>query len=377
MYAQDCGWGNLLAHGPQPGQVSAIPSIAAEAAGKTWDGGPAASIPLLPFDESRPVLTTVQGNAQDSRRCMQTPQLEMSDEAALAVTSVQDRIFDSSVEQVVNAWHTFGPLAPSGGATPLMNTTLRFRLFDQAITGVPANAYPGTGVSAGHMASIFRSEMSFKRDLEIEELIVLSHSGGPSVPECFIVVGNSYVSTTNPVVTAMSQMPQNSPGVQPFQAHVPQGGWFTAFAGSNLTAQASVYFNRGLPIDLNIRVGPPQLKGSQYTVTAANNVSAVRAGQELVFELAQLGTDLRTAVNSVADVQAIVKYLAEPTGLRIQSGVRLSGPATAGLLEVSPDSDSYVAEIVSAPRIMYGIATYIFYIPNSTHKCYVYIDWSR
>jgi hypothetical protein len=29
--------------------------------GKTWDGGPPASIPLLPFDESRPILTTLAG----------------------------------------------------------------------------------------------------------------------------------------------------------------------------------------------------------------------------------------------------------------------------------------------------------------------------
>ena len=134
-HTNDCGFGNLLAHGPQAGYVAAIPPISDP--GSTWDGGPPASIPLLTWGdwESRPILFVVGGGGQDSTRCTQTPQLEMSDEASLAVTSYQDRIFAPSVEQVVNAWHTYGPIAADGGATPLMSTALRFRLFDQAVTG--------------------------------------------------------------------------------------------------------------------------------------------------------------------------------------------------------------------------------------------------
>ena len=136
--------------------------------------------------------------------------------------------------------------------------------------------------------------------------------------------------------------------MEPFTAHIAHGGWFAAW--SNHTAQASIFFNRGLPIDLQIRVYPqtslstPVLKGASYTVTAAK-VSDVTAGQELVFELAQLGTSLRTDVKSLADVQALVEYLANPTGLIIIRGKRLSGPERLGLLEVLPDATSFVAEV--------------------------------
>eukprot|EP01046_Picozoa_sp_COSAG06_P064325 COSAG06_NODE_15322_length_1080_cov_1.829766_1_plen_102_part_00 len=56
-------------------------------------------------------------------------------------------------------------------------------------------------------------------------------------------------------------------------------------------------------------VGPPGLKGSSYTMSAAN-VSAVHAGQELVFELAQVGTSLRTSITSetVRNIQIIHCY---------------------------------------------------------------------
>lgn len=83
---------------------------------------------------------------------MQTAHLETSDEATLAINSVQDRIFSPSVENVVNAWNTFGPL---GGDTPLMTTVLRYRLFNQAVTGVAPVAYPGDGVLSGHIVTIF------------------------------------------------------------------------------------------------------------------------------------------------------------------------------------------------------------------------------
>ena len=60
---------------------------------------------------------------------------------------------------------------------------------------------------------------------------------------------------------------------------------------------------------LQMYVGPPGLKGSSYTMSAAN-VSAVHAGQELVFELAQVGTSLRTSITSepVRNIQIIHCY---------------------------------------------------------------------
>ena len=111
--------GNLLAHGPMISEVAMVPDLAEP--GATWDGGPPSSLPILKWQESRPILATrggggldcflkhgisKGGNAvcggQDSTRCTQKPHLEYSDEAVQSVHSTNDRIFAPSVELVAN-----------------------------------------------------------------------------------------------------------------------------------------------------------------------------------------------------------------------------------------------------------------------------------
>jgi hypothetical protein len=136
--------------------VAGVPSVYNP--GTAWDGEPPANVPLLFSNaEARPLLQTgsydVNGKlighaVQDVSQCMQTPKMETSDEASLSVSSFQDRVFAPSVESVVNAWHTFGPL---GGPTQLMDTVLRYRYFGQAVTAMTPIFYPGDGVVSGHI----------------------------------------------------------------------------------------------------------------------------------------------------------------------------------------------------------------------------------
>ena len=298
-------------------------------------------MPLL-FDnaEARPILQTVGGGGQDSTRCMQTPHLETSDEASLAINSVQDRMFAPSVESVVNAWNTFGPI---GAKSPLMSTVLRFRLYDQAVTRMAPTAYPGTGVSEGHIVTVFRSEMTFKKALRIHQLQIVDSTQGPSVPVCF--VGGQNPGQSAPIVSEMAEMPPVGPGVEPFHLAIEPGGWFAAW--SNESAQASIFFSRGgLPMDLQISRASPVTSTRPILMAAINSsTAAVAAGETWVYELAQLGTSLRTNVSSLADVTAIVEYLNAPTGLSIVRGTRRTGPSFAGLLEVLPDATDGVAEV--------------------------------
>ena len=75
------------------------------------------------------------------------------------------------------------------------------------------------------------------------------------------------------------------------------------------------------------------------------NLSTAKAGQEVVVELAQLGTSLTTDVCSLADVLRIVEWIDSPDGLQVLRGKRQVGYMFAGLLEFVPDQ-SYVAEII-------------------------------
>ena len=387
-HTNDCGPGNLLAHGPMYCEVAMVPSLAEP--GATWDGGPPASLPLLQFRESRPLLTTAGGGGldcflrngissgrnevcggQDSSRCMQTPHLEYSDEAVQAVYSLQDRIFGPSVDHVYNPWvsvvHTLGishlrsPVpsltlvswlsqntwGPIAGPTPLMTSIQRFRKYDAAATGIPVSKYAGEGVLKGHITTLFRSEMTFKTDLVVDELIAISQAA-PASSQNFSLAYASEAGAT-PVTIEMDCAPGLGVPVPSVNASatgnltfpIATGGWFAAWS-PNTTAQASIFWNRGVPVVIDLLA--PRSGGNMVHVKVAN-LSTVTAGQEVVVELAQLGTSLTTDVCSLADVLRIVEWIDSPDGLQVLRGKRQVGPMFAGLLEFVPDQ-SYVAEII-------------------------------
>lgn len=325
--------------------VSRLPQVSEP--GFTWDGSPPAAIEILGFQESRPVLKVVGGGGQDSRRCMQKPMMEYTDESGLAVTQLQDRMFNESVEQVVNDGNTFGPYGPDGGATPLMSTALRYRAFAPPSTGPPVIKYPGFGNLAGHLISVFRSEMTIKKSVKIESLQVLYSSAGPAVPVAFLGVSASGSTQARGVVSlVMNQMGAIDASGFNFTTRIETGGWFAAW--SNLTAQAVIYFNRAEPLLIQMRSGPqPMIHGATVVQISLANVinSTAAAGKQLVVELASIGTSLHTSITSLSDVVALIEYIAEPTGLRIARGTRQSGVENIGLLDVLPDPHNFIADV--------------------------------
>ena len=66
-HSNDCGYGNLLAHGAMPSEISMLPQLSLDEGGTSWDGGPATNLPLLKWAESRPLLTT---SGEDSPVCL-------------------------------------------------------------------------------------------------------------------------------------------------------------------------------------------------------------------------------------------------------------------------------------------------------------------
>ena len=165
---------------------------------------------------------------------------------------------------------------------------------------------------------------------------------GPAVPICFIAAWNP--GQRNPSVNLMNDMPLIGPGIEPFDWTVEPGGWFAAY--SNLTSQASIFFSRGAPMLLQISQGAP-ITSTMPRILGYFNASTaeISAGQELVYELAQLGCSLKTSVKSLNDVTSLVDYLAAPTGLTVIRGTRRQGPAYAGLLEMLPDVKDQVVEV--------------------------------
>ena len=164
-----------MEHGPWHPTASWVTAMPFDVAGKSWDGGPAAVLPLLRFDDTLPALSSDVGD-EDAARFMQTPSLELADEGAVGVVSVQDRIFDERVERVVNGWWTYGPIA---GPSKLFSVTLTHRRFFAPTTAVQDTMYAGIGKPQGNAATLFVSEVTFRKSCTVQWLHLLSSKGDP------------------------------------------------------------------------------------------------------------------------------------------------------------------------------------------------------
>ena len=327
-HVNDCG-DNLLSHGPAAGRLAMVPALPVDIAGDTWDGGPPAVLPLLQFDESRPVLRAVGGGGQDTTRAEQTPMLEQADEGSLAITSANLRMFGSRAENVINTWQSWGPL---GSATPLFDSVLRFRLWGRPSVGMMTAGYPGAAEWAGSCVTLFRSTLAFKKGTRVEELVLAQASGTtPSVPEWSVVYATDNASTPQlEHMRASSLRPDEGWKVS---ALIQPGGWFAAFS-SNQTAQASIYWNRGATIRLQLRAAPTNESRYVWASLLAPDPGTIAAGAQLSFELAQFGASLQTSIRSMPDVLQVIRYLESPSNLRILGGERVEGAETAGILQL-------------------------------------------
>jgi hypothetical protein len=359
-HTNDCG--RILAHGAMYSEVSMLPQLSLDEGGMTWDGGPPTTLPLLQWIESRPLLTTSGGGGQDcflrkqigaagnrvcggqdSTRCTQIPHLEYSDEVVQAVHTEQTRVFDDTVERVYNPWNTWGNL---GGPTPLMDSTQYYRKFDAPSVGIPIAQYAGEPVRKGAVSSLFRSEMTFKKTVSVDELIVLGAGGAthmPSVQFWHLAFFSDTDSSSPTTIVDFNHRTPVGPSANK-TVLIPTGGWFAGWS-SNGTAQPQIYFNRGVPLLLDALA--PRTGGNMINLKVANiSGETVNAGTTVTMEMSSFGTSLTKPINTLEDIQQIVKWLANPDGLRVLHGKRQVGPEFAGMLELLPDPTSHVAELI-------------------------------
>jgi hypothetical protein len=248
------------------------------------------------------------------------------------------------VERVWNAWNTWGNL---GGPTPLMDSTQYYRKFDAPSVGIPIAQYAGTPVRKGAVSSLFRSEMTFKKTISVDELIVLGAGSPPVLPavQFWHLVFSNDVDASSPttVVDCNYRTPVGpSPNRTVF---IPTGGWFAGWS-SNGTAQSTIYFNRGVPLLFDMLA--PRTGGNLINLKVANiSDKTVTAGTTITMEMASFGTSLAgKSINTLPDIQRIVKWLTSPDGLQVLHGKRQVGPEFAGMFEMFPDPTSYVVELV-------------------------------
>jgi len=318
----------FLAHGPYYLPFNNVPALPANIAGDTWDGGPPAALPLSNYQDTLPVLDSDQGR-EEGFRLDQVPVLEFSDEGAVAVATVRREAYDERLKQVVNPWHTYGPLA---GPSRLFDNVQRYRQYVTRTVGVPDSGWAAPGVRVGVNASLFRNETQFKRDLTVNSLRVGMLRRNPAA---YLVLGGAGGAEAS--ASAVQVVDLGEEGYPTFQ--IQPGDWF-GFYGKGLM-NAQIFFNRGETLHL-------KLTGALEWYADLEG-QTVKKGDRYTVEWAALGFPLDVPVASAADLQRYVAYLQQPTGLQVLRGRRLDGP---GLVEFAPDEGAVELSLPQpAPRL--------------------------
>jgi hypothetical protein len=314
----------LLAHGPYNLTVNYTPQV--PEGGETWDGGPAASKPLVYFVNSSPILKSDKGS-EDGGRFAQTPLLEFTDELAAAVSSVRQRIIDERVIHI-NPWHGFGPTRDS----QLMDYTVRFRSWITPSVGPRSAGWTGPGMRVGIKPTLFRSEITFKDDQKLESLLLFQVSKSFGVSACTFAR-----SVSNKVATVeATKLPTWT------DYRVGTGDWFGVFSPD--FSNSYLFINRGEPMVVQV-AGPQGGGGTWMMIRGDIKGRQVKRGDKLTYELFTMNYPLESSAKKVEDFEAMLRYLAQPDGLNLVRGKRVT---SAGILDLQ-GKDSVVEFSIPKP----------------------------
>lgn len=329
-HVNDCKSGGMLfGRGPVEMLTHWPPALPEQIAGGTWDGGPPGSVPLTTFQASRPSLQSDVGN-EDGAWFANIPLLEYSDEGAVAATSWQKRVYDQKrLERVVNPWHTFGPL---GGPSKLMDFRLRYREVIPPTVGVPEYGWAAPGIREGMNASLFRQEITFKKDLTVKRLTLIYNGHPPTTQPAMIAWGRNFDKAEK--VTDLMKCHE--------KVKLAPGDWFACFSPKLSSTQ--MFIVRKQPIMFEVR-------GNYQFVFADMADPKVKAGDTYAWELFATCAPVSTDIPTIEAVLARYRYLAAPEGLKLIRGKRLPAP---GMFEVAPVGGA-VELSVPRPKTPLGI----------------------
>ena len=312
-------------HGPGPLPVAVAPELPVDVAGVTWDGGPAARMQLIEFQESRPNLVTDKGT-EIGGRFNQYPITETTDEGVVAVASRQDETFPDNVKAVVNCGNTFGP---HGDASKLMEYTLRFKNYFQPTEGASESDLAIRGMRIGMRPCVFRSEISFKDDFTVKDLTLLRSSVVPKASPTFLVIGRK-TDVVEKVINGETME-------KPERFTMKDGDWFAAY--STLTANTHVMVVKGSSVILDVS---KYVKNPGWLVVRADIAGkAVKKGESFTFELVSLNTSLDVKIHTTEAVQRLRACLVNPKKMQVLRGAKTD---VSGFVDIEPKD--YATEIV-------------------------------
>lgn len=312
-------------HGPGPMPVCSTPELPIEVAGYTWDGGPKATVPLIDFQRSQPILKTDKGD-ESGHRFNQYPITETQDEGLMAVASRQEEVFRDEIERITNCWHVFGP---HGDPSKLMEYTLRFKEYFPATVGPQGSDVAVRGVRIGIRPCVFTDEITFKQNCTIKQLTLLQNNHPPKMTPVSVIIGRK-PDKIEKVLDVEKMKKEES-------FHLKAGDWIGIF--SPKTSNSNLFVIEKDPVILKVR-NYLKYKGRWIYFLADIAGKQVKKGDTFTFEMLSLNASMNIKINEAEQLRKLRSYLHNPENMKTIRGKRL---ATPGFLDMQ--TDNYAIEI--------------------------------
>jgi hypothetical protein len=299
-HVNDCA-GMRMARGPWAPWLTPAPAVPASEAGNTWDGGPLAVMPAIHNEDTMPVFE-VNGRRFDTHRWASFPLLDLADEESVGTRAVRTRAYAERLKQVINPWHTFGPLEPRVSDIAVTHV---LRQWTMPSEGPLPTGWAAAPVRRGVNVSSLRIELSSRAALEADKLsfVRLSPRGEASV---YWLDGS-----TDPASPTAELAAQNSRRVL---------GRGDAFAVTGAGRNTHIVFNRTPEIEVEFVPGTLDLRaGSPRTPLG-----------RAVFEMVSHAFPLDAALDE-RGLAEYVRYQHAPDGFKVLRGTRAESP---GVLSV-------------------------------------------
>jgi len=286
-------------------------------AGYSWDGGPRGERPVVHFGRTSPSLNSSLG-VEGSDSLHNIPIMEFADDQAIVVRSTLDEAYDPVIPHV-NPWHTYGPMDPS----LLLSAVRQYTEFNRPLTGVRGTGWGAIGDRSGAVLANFKSDITFKQALTVNQLVVIRSWWNASRPNIFLITG-----TPNIVVRNLATYQFN------IFTLIRTGEWFGIY--SSEAYNNVLFINRGDDVRINVLRGGNQ--DYLLHVDADLQSQAVSAGEEKQYELFSISDPLDVASFGQGRIEAVMDYLAQPEGMEVLQGTRLITPGFFDVETSNPDT---------------------------------------
>jgi len=223
--------------------------------------------------------------------------------------SIHDQVFpDYALHKGMNPWGSYGPLV----APKLFTHVQQFVEWHHEAYRIRPAGPPSYGYGYGTLPTLFTTRIAFVKDLDIEDIQLLTFSGHDADAEPCVVAATGDQTQ----VIAADRKTKN------LSLAMNSGDWFAFY--SSKAANVNLFTVRDQSVRLDIKRGNTHL-----TLRAEPAKRHVRSGQTFTFSLATITFPVDAEINSVEQLIHCKRYLNNPTGLNA-SGARIDSP---GLLD--------------------------------------------